>query len=77
MSPREHENLGLTCVGCCFFSFQVKPDEREQAERLFRSKAGAAMQADVVNETLKSSKDEVFTFTPGKLSALNSKLIMI
>ncbi len=42
----------------------MKLDERKQAERLFRSKAGAAMQADVVTD--KSSNDEVLTFTPGK-----------
>eukprot|EP01084_Bolivina_argentea_P053537 98291_1 len=42
---------------------KVKLDERKQAERLFRSKAGAAMQADMANE--KSSNDKVLTFTPG------------
>ncbi len=51
------------------FLLQVKMDERKQAERLFYSNAGAAMQADVVNEMLKSPINEVLTFTPGKLSS--------
>ncbi len=45
------------------FSFQVRLDERKQAESLFRSKSGSAMQTDMANE--KSSKEQVLTFTPG------------